>query len=137
MAMLSGRFLCTMPVRPPVFRPHALGTRQASAQSYERSRGSARERGYDGRWSKASKTFLLENPLCEYHLLLDGRSVSATLTDHLYPQQVYEGVFWTRKWWVGSCDACHSGFKQSVERQGKAAIDDLARRLGREVLKMQ
>lgn len=109
---------------------------QAARKATEQQRGSARERGYDGRWAKASRSFLNSNPLCEYHLL-DGISASATLTDHLYPQQVYDGVFWERKWWVASCAACHNGMKQAVERRGKAAIDELARRLGREVLKSQ
>ncbi len=80
---------------------------------------------------------MLDNPLCEYHLMLDGRSVASTLTDHLYQQQVYRDVFWERKWWVASCDACHNGFKQAIERKGKQAVDELAQRLGREVLKVQ
>lgn len=59
---------------------------------------------------------------------------AATLTDHLYPQMAFDGVFWDRRWWVASCAPCHNGFKQAIERQGKAAIDALARRLDRQVL---
>lgn len=54
------------------------------------------------------------------------------LVDHLYPHRTYDGVFWLTEWWVASCTPCHSGMKQAVEQAGKAAIDALARRLGRE-----
>jgi 5-methylcytosine-specific restriction protein A len=123
--------------RPAVFRPSSMGTRVQAAKATELQRGSARERGYTTGWDKASKAHLQAHPLCDYHLLSDGRSVAATLTDHLYPHRQYEGVFWSRQWWVSCCAECHSSFKQAVERQGKGALDALARRLGREVLMMQ
>lgn len=81
----------------------------------------------------ASASYLRSHPLCAY-CELDGRITAAALTDHLYPQMSFEGVFWERQWWVPSCASCHNGFKQVVERQGKSAIDALARRLGRPVL---
>jgi 5-methylcytosine-specific restriction protein A len=61
---------------------------------------------------------------------LDGRLSPATLTDHLYPHRVFEGVFWISRWWVSSCGPCHNGFKQAIERRGRSAIDALADRLG-------
>jgi hypothetical protein len=59
----------------------------------------------------------------------------ATCTDHLYPHRwaIYALVFWLKKWWVPSCNACHVGFKQSIERRGSTALDDLARQLDRPV----
>jgi hypothetical protein len=36
-----------------------------------------------------------------------------------------------RQWWVSCCKSCHDGMKQRLERLGRAAIDTLARRLGR------
>ncbi len=39
-------------------------------------------------------------------------------------------MFWLSVLWVSCCRSCHSGFKQSVERRGPAAIDALALRLG-------
>lgn len=73
------------------------------------------------------------HPLCAY-CELEGRVAAATLVDHLYPHRRFQGVFWMRQWWVSACADCHDGFKQRVERAGKAAIDALARRLGLPVL---
>lgn len=64
---------------------------------------------------------------------------AATVVDHLYPHRVYDadrsrGLFWRSDLWVASCKACHDGMKQRVEAMGTAAIDTLARRLGRPTL---
>jgi 5-methylcytosine-specific restriction enzyme A len=118
-----------MPTMPPTFRaPHAP-SRAERRREQDHRRGSARERGYDARWSRASASHRARNPLCAY-CELDGLIRPAELTDHLYPHRTYEGVFWIKHWWVSSCKGCHDGMKQAVERAGKAAIDALARRLG-------
>ena len=95
----------------------------------DRYRGSARERGYTPAWDKASKAHLREHPLCRY-CELDGRVTAAQCVDHLYPHRGDTKLFWLKVLWVSSCNDCHTGFKQSIERQGMAAIDALARRLG-------
>ena len=123
-----------MPEMPASFRPAHIGTKAEANRRHDRDRGSSIERGYTAQWRRASAEYRRANPLCAYCLLNDGRTTLATCTDHLYPQRVYDQVFWSRHWWVSSCDACHSGFKQAVERQGKSALDALAVRLGREVL---
>jgi len=110
-----------VPKRPPTFRPSHSPSRQQQNVEYDRRRGSARARGYTTDWDKASRLFLEENPLCGY-CDLEGLTVAAVLVDHLYPQQ------------VSSCTGCHSGMKQSIEHQGKPALDELARRLGRPVM---
>ncbi|MES2494624.1 MAG: hypothetical protein V4618_00790 [Pseudomonadota bacterium] len=112
-----------------MFRPHAAGTKR----EVDLRRGSASERGYDGRWAKASASYRREHPLCAYCALLD-KVAAASLVDHLYPHRVYDGVFWERDWWVSSCGPCHSGMKQAVERQGRSALDRLAARLGRPIM---
>lgn len=122
-----------MPQMPPTFRPHGAPSKTENRRAEDERRGSAAERGYDRRWSKASASFRAENPLCQY-CELDGRISPAALTDHLYPHRVFPGVFWVKHWWVASCKACHDGFKQRIERAGKAELDALARRLGRPVL---
>ena len=121
-----------MPIMPRTFRPRGAPTRREVNQESDARRGSAASRGYDGRWAKASRTFLSRNPLCAY-CALRGFVTAAACTDHLYPHRwpIYEGVFWRTEWWVASCNECHSGFKQGVERQGSHALDALARRLGR------
>ena len=124
-----------MPVRPSTFRPRGLPKVEEKRRLVDQRRGSAASRGYDSRWAKASASDRKSNPLCEYCRINGFPLTPATCTDHLYPHRwpIYAGVFWKKVWWVSSCNACHVGFKQSVERQGPAALDDLARRLGRPV----
>ena len=123
-----------MAKRPALFRPHGVGDRKAQTRQADRWRGSARDRGYDAAWERASKDHLAEHPLCAYCALRGGQITAATLVDHLYPQQVYAGVMWLRELWVSSCAPCHSSFKQAIEHRGRAALDTLARRLGRPTL---
>jgi 5-methylcytosine-specific restriction endonuclease McrA len=118
---------------PPVFRARGGQTKREREKEHDAVRGSASQRGYDHRWSKASASHLRDNPLCAY-CQLDDRITGATLTDHLYPHKQFEGVFWKREWWVASCAPCHNGMKQTAERRGKAAIDRLAARLGLPIL---
>ena len=113
---------------PAAFRP-AGRSRADVAQEYEQARGSASQRLYGRAWRKASRAHLHASPLCRY-CELDGRVTAASLVDHLYPHRGKRWLFWLRPYWVSSCAPCHSGFKQAVERKGKAALDALARRLG-------
>jgi 5-methylcytosine-specific restriction enzyme A len=114
-----------MPSGPPI---HRRADGRPAPQDL-RSRGGARQRGYDGRWEAARALHLAASPLCRY-CELDGRLEAATLVDHLYPHRGDMRVFWFASWWISSCAVCHSGFKQGVERKGLAALDVLARRLG-------
>jgi 5-methylcytosine-specific restriction protein A len=126
-----------MPVRPPTFRPRGQRSRQEVNREADRRRGSARQRGYGRPWDKASKGHLSRNPFCRYCALGvfgEARTSAASLTDHLYPQRTYPGVFWRTEWWVESCSDCHDGPKQALERKGRAALDALARQLALPVL---
>lgn len=122
-----------MPLMPPTFRNHAARERREVNQQADERRGSARARGYDGKWERARTAHLARNPLCVY--CASGawgeppRDEAATLVDHFYPHRTFAGVFWRKEWWVSSCDACHSGPKQTVERKGRAALDRLAAQL--------
>ncbi len=117
-----------MPTRPPRHVP--IGYRKRAKEHLEdQHRGSSTERGYDRRWSKARAGHLSRSPLCRYCFLL-GVVRPACLVDHLYPHKGDRAVFWMTELWVSSCTPCHSIFKQKVEQQGTAAIDDLARQLG-------
>jgi 5-methylcytosine-specific restriction protein A len=113
-----------MPVRPPAFQ-----SRRATVQR-QPDRASASERGYTWAWSKASRLFIQANPLCAYCALV-GRVGATALTDHLYPHRTYAVDFWDETYWVPSCSDCHNTFKQALELQGRAALDRLARQLGR------
>jgi 5-methylcytosine-specific restriction protein A len=123
-----------MPTMPPMLRRSGQPSRAEAARFDDRRRGTAKQRGYDSRWNKAAKNFRLSHPLCEY-CALEGRVAATEAVDHLYPHRQYESVFWLTEWWVATCNSCHSGFKQAVERQGRAALDALAVRLGRSVMR--
>lgn len=62
---------------------------------------SSRQRGYTHAWTKASKAFLAEHPLCHYCELM-GRLVSATTVDHRDGHKDYE-TFWDVSKWLPSC----------------------------------
>lgn len=111
-----------MPSLPPNHRARGAGF-------YERDRRGARQRGYDSEWERAAASHLQRHPLCAY-CALNQVVTAATLVDHLYPHRGDRTLFWRREWWVSSCGSCHSGFKQQIERTGRSALDDLARRLG-------
>lgn len=118
-----------MPTMPPTFRPAHLASRREQNRSADARRGSARQRGYTTAWDKAARGHLARHPLCRYCALVD-QVAAAELVDHLYPHKGDQALFWNRDYWVSSCGPCHDGFKQRVERRGRLALDDLARRLG-------
>lgn len=125
-----------MPSRPQRFRPRgAPSTQAAAAKAADLARGSARARGYDTSWDKASKAHQRDNPLCRYceaGAFGPARVTATALTDHLYPHRGDRDLFWARQWWVASCVACHSGPKQALEARGPADLDQLARLIGLE-----
>lgn len=78
-------------------------------------RGSASERGYTWRWTKARKTFLLAHPLCRIHEQR-GQIVSATIVDHIVPHKGDQVLFWDSNNWQPLCKRCHDSVKQAEER---------------------
>lgn len=81
-------------------------------------RRSAFSRGYTKRWSKASKAFRLQYPLCGMRpnneppvmsrCYLENRTTPATLVDHVIPHRGDELLFWDETNWQSLCDCCHS-----------------------------
>ncbi len=118
-----------MPTRPKTYRSAAQQTKAERDRASDARRGSARARGYTTAWDKAAAGHLRNDPLCRYCALI-GDIEPATLVDHLYPHKQDQWLFWLKAYWVSSCDPCHNGFKQRVERRGRAALDALAVRLG-------
>lgn len=55
-------------------------------RQYDDHRESASKRGYNGRWRKASKTYLLSHPFC-IRCLQQGRYEKATVVDHITPHK--------------------------------------------------
>jgi 5-methylcytosine-specific restriction enzyme A len=54
-----------MPIRPPLFRgPGQHVNERARKRAFDRTRPSARARGYDADWTKVRNRFLQHSPLC-------------------------------------------------------------------------
>jgi len=70
-------------------------------------RGSAASRGYGGRWEKARRTFLSQNPLCA-ECARQGRTTMAEVVDHIQPARGNQDLFWDRDNWQSLCARHHS-----------------------------
>ena len=77
-----------------------------SAESPDRLRGSAAERGYDAKWRRARKRFLRSHPLCA-NCLSQGVLTPATVVDHIVPHRGDHRLFWDEQNWQPLCKACH------------------------------
>lgn len=69
-------------------------------------RESAAARGYDSRWNKARKTWLVNHPLCA-ECERQGRVRAAVLVDHIIPHRGNQKLFWDQSNWQSLCRACH------------------------------
>jgi 5-methylcytosine-specific restriction protein A len=120
--------LC-LPRAPQTFHPSGL-SRHERERKYERERSSTSVRRlYNASWARASAGWLKINPLCRY-CDLDGEVNAATLVDHFWPHRGDRELFWDSRFWIESCDGCHSGMKQATERAGEGALLALSARLG-------
>lgn len=81
--------------------------RRERQQQADAQRGSARERGYDSRWTKARATYLAEHPLC-VECLKRGAYVEATVVDHIIPHKGDMKLFWDDKNWEPMCVVHHN-----------------------------
>ena len=80
--------------------------RKHSEYSADRMRGSAAERGYDGKWRAARDRYLRRNPLCA-ECLKAGIITPATVVDHVVPHRGDKQLFWDEKNWQPLCKNCH------------------------------
>ncbi len=80
---------------------------------------------YDWQWRKASKAFLEANPLCADHKRL-GRTVAATVVDHIIKHEGDKKLFWQRENWQSLCAHCHNSHKQRCEKSGIVAGCDVS-----------
>lgn len=77
------------------------------AGNYDRARGNAAERGYDGRWQKARDAYIADHPLCVECKRL-GLTVPATVVDHIIPHRGDDLLFWDERNWQGLCPSMHA-----------------------------
>lgn len=105
-----------MATRPQTFRPWGSRSKAESHRECDERRGSARSRGYDGRWDKARRAFLSEHPLCVM-CQREGRVEPATVVDHIVPHRGDPRLFWDEANWQPLCKRHHDRDKQSQERR--------------------
>jgi len=80
-------------------------------------RASSHERGYNNKWRKARRLFLLSNPLCRY-CDESGFVSKATVVDHIEAHRGDQKLFWDQSNWQALCKRCHDSAKQSEEKRG-------------------
>lgn len=96
-------------------------------------RGTAYERGYDSKWSKARVFYLRKHPLC-VNCQLTNRLTAANVVDHIEPHRLKEAIdsgdeqrimrartlFWDSAGnWASLCATCHNTVAQACERAGR------------------
>lgn len=80
----------------------------------EQRRGTAHSRGYTGQWAKARLGYLAKHPLCCCHLA-NGKTVAASVVDHIVPHSGDMVLFWDSSNWQPLCKWCHDTIKKSIE----------------------
>lgn len=107
-----------MPTRPPLHRSRHVLTPEESKRARDRAadaqRGNAAQRGYDGRWNRARRLFLAEQPLCRM-CQAQGIITLATVVDHVVPHRGDPALFWDRNNWQPLCKRHHDRDKQRLE----------------------
>jgi hypothetical protein len=71
---------------------------------------------YDRRWRRRRERQLRAEPLCRLCLALRGRTVEATIADHVVPHrgdpELFEGEL------QSLCAPCHDSWKRAIEEGG-------------------
>lgn len=77
------------------------------------------ERGYGWRWQQARNRFLgrAENALCRM-CAAEGRTVAATVVDHIVPHKGDQRLMWDEANWQPLCKLHHDSDKQKQEKAG-------------------
>ena len=70
------------------------------------TRPNAYRRGYDSRWQKASKKYLISHPFCA-ECLRHGVHKAAEVVDHIKPHKGNKKLFWDVSNWQPLCKQCH------------------------------
>lgn len=89
------------------------------------TRETSAQRGYDSKWRKARAGYLRSHPLCVMHLQR-GRTVAATVVDHIIPHKGDNALFWDHGNWQSLCKSCHDIHKQRAEKSGAESGCDLS-----------
>lgn len=84
-------------------------------------RPSAAQRGYNNRWNRLRKLFLMQHPLCERCLQI-GRTTAAVIVHHTVPHKGDNVLFWDQSLWQALCKHHHDSEAQSAERGGAPVV---------------
>lgn len=93
-----------MPTRPGS-RKRNYGYQPTRPGRKMEGRQRSRSEYHTYRWTKASKQFREDNPLC-IRCWNKGITTPSQVTDHIIPVQIY-GDFWDRNNWQPLCKACN------------------------------
>lgn len=102
----------------PIERERVEKRNKERQREYDKTRGTASQRGYTSKWQKARETFLSNNPLCS-KCQSEGRVTPATIVDHIRPHKGDQAMFWDTSNWQPLCKKCHDQ-KTWHEDGGKA-----------------
>lgn len=98
---------------------HEQQQQQANAQRTAKRDaliGNSHSRGYGNSWRIAAKAFLRDHPLC-VECTARGRTVLASLVDHIRPHAGDQQSFWDQSNWQALCASCH-GRKTATHDRG-------------------
>ena len=80
-------------------------------------RESASKRGYNSKWARARKEFLIEHPTCECEECRKSvNPLPANVVDHIIPHRGDQKLFWDRKNWQAMNKRCHD--KKTARENG-------------------
>ena len=85
--------------------------------SWRTDKRSSSERGYDGRWQKARRTFLAKYPVCE-RCEREGTITAATVVNHRIPHKGDQKLFWDKHNWEPTCKRHHDSDIKREEMSG-------------------
>lgn len=108
-----------MPMRPPVYRPLHLPTREERRRDHDARRTEAqpwRRWYWTARWRRLAASQLAADPICAC-CLREGRVTPATVAHHVTPHRGDPTLFWEGP--IESvCQPCHDGPIAREERGG-------------------
>lgn len=108
--------------------PRQPGIRSRRLCAVDTRRRSARERGYNHAWQRASEQYRRAHPLC-VPCSLAGRVRESQCVDHImpvhsFPAELWHKLFWDANNWGAMCNACHNRKTHKEPRQSWAPRSD-------------
>ncbi|MED1419029.1 HNH endonuclease signature motif containing protein [Bacillus smithii] len=102
---------------PNLTRERYCEEHKRNTNDYDKYRGSAAKRGYDSKWRKARKVYLLKHPFC-VECMKEGVYTPATVVDHIIPHKGDKKLFWDQTNWQPLCEMHHNRKTASQDMGG-------------------